>query len=201
MLKKKEKTTKKEKLTFKSFMKDFISCALTFSVTMAAYHFTFTHLLQKSVVEGSSMEPTLYENDTLISTKIFDPDQGDIVIIKSEKLGKDIVKRVIALEGQTVDIDFDEGIVYVDGEPLNEQLYNEGEELHADYFVNTLTTNNQNSAAQYPIVVPEGYIFVLGDNRNASLDSKSNQLGFVPVDEITSEVVVRTHPINDMKLF
>ncbi len=191
----------KPKMTFKSFMKDALSFVLTFAITLVAYRLVFTHFLQKSVVEGSSMDPTLHEKDTLISSRFFELEQGDIVIIRSEKLNKDIVKRVIALEGQTVDIDFEEGTVSVDGAELNEQLYNEGEKLNADYFINTKTTNNMGAFDEYPVVVPEGYVFVLGDNRNVSLDSKSSMLGFVPVDEIIGEVVMRTHPLNNMRLF
>ncbi len=198
----KEKVTVKKKITARSVFKEIFSTALTFLIALGVCKFTFRYLIQKSVVDGCSMVPTLHENDRLLSTKILiDPKPEDIIIIRSEKLNKDIVKRVIALEGQTVDIDFEKGFVYVDGKKLNEQLYNEGEELTSDYFINTMTTRDMGAFDTYPIVVPENYVFVLGDNRNVSLDSKSNQLGFVPKDEIIGKVFMRTNPLTDIKFF
>ena len=106
----------------------------------------FTYLFRLSDVSGPSMEPTLTEKDRVVISPLFyTPEQNDIIIVNSSKLDKLIVKRVVALEGQSVDIDFEKGIVSVDGEPLDEQLYIVGEngekpELKADHFVNTLTT-------------------------------------------------------------
>lgn len=191
----------KQKLTFKSVMKEIISTGLTFVITMGVYHVLFTYVLDRSVVEGDSMVPTLHNDDFLISSRVFDIDPEDIVIINSTKLDKRIVKRVIATAGQKVDIDFENGLVFVDDQPLNEQLYNKGEKLVADYYVNTLTTVDMGAFSSYPMVVPEGYIFVLGDNRNISLDSKSNRLGLVPVSEVKSQVIVKCKPINDFTIF
>lgn len=163
---------------------------------------TFTYLFRISDVSGPSMEPTLVEKDrVVISPLLYTPKQNDIIIVDSEKLGKLIVKRVIAVEGQTVDINFDEGIVYVDGEPVDEQLYEEDEngnaaELHADHFVNTLTTANMGAFDSYPVTVPENHIFVLGDNRNRSKDSKHSDLGFVPEDEVVGKVILRIYPFS-----
>ncbi|MDO5560639.1 MAG: signal peptidase I [Oscillospiraceae bacterium] len=203
MLKEKEQKTltKKENKTT-AVLKEILSFVLTFVLTFAAYKATFTYVLENSVVEGCSMEPTLHEEDRLISTKIlYTPKQEDIIIIDSGKLQKKIVKRVVATEGQVVDIDFETGKVYVDGCELNEQLYSKGAELTADYFVNTLTTRNMGAFDSYPLTVPEGYIFVLGDNRNSSLDSKSGMLGFVPTDEVLGKVLMRVRPLSDLTLF
>ena len=157
----------------------------------------FTYLLRISDVSGPSMEPTLLDKDrVVISPLLYEPKQNDIVIVNSSALDKLIVKRVIALGGQTVDIDFENGIVYVDGEPVDEQLYVEGEELKAHHFVNTLTTENMQAFEEYPIEVPEGSIFVLGDNRNRSKDSKHSELGFVPEEEVVGKVVMRIYPLS-----
>lgn len=163
---------------------------------------TFTYLFRISDVSGPSMEPTLIEKDRVVISPLFyTPKQNDIVIVKSKSLDKLIVKRVVAVGGQSVNIDFEEGIVYVDGEPLDEQLYEPDENgnapvLHADHFVNTLTTANMGAFDSYPVTVPEDCIFVLGDNRNRSKDSKHAELGFVPEDEVVGKVVFRIYPFS-----
>lgn len=183
---------KKTKYTFKAFIKDVFEFVMVFFITIAVYKLTFTFVLQRSEVSGRSMEPTYFECDQLISTRIgYTPKDNDVVIIKSKKLGKEIVKRVIATEGQTVDIDFVNGIVSVDGKEVDEQLYSKGAKLEADHFVNTLTTNDMKAFDSYPVTVPESCVFVLGDNRNISLDSKHSQLGFVPNDEVEGKVIFK----------
>ncbi len=163
----------------------------------------FTYLFRISDVSGPSMEPTLIEDDrVLISSLFYKPKQNDIIIIDSSKLDKLIVKRTVALSGQSVNIDFESGIVYVDGKALNEQLYKlnadgTAPELKADHFVNTLTTQNMGAFKDYPVTVPEGYVFVLGDNRNRSKDSKHLELGFVPEDEIVGKVMLRIYPFSN----
>ncbi len=161
----------------------------------------FTYLFRLSDVSGPSMEPTLKEKDrVVISPLLYTPEQNDIIIINSKNLDKLIVKRIVALEGQSVNIDFDEGIVYVDGRALDEQLYIKGDDgsepvLEADHFVNTLTTSDMGAFSSYPVTVPEGCVFVLGDNRNRSKDSKHAELGFVPEEEIVGKVVFRISPL------
>lgn len=163
---------------------------------------TFTYLFRISDVSGPSMEPTLVENDRVVISPLFyTPKPNDIIIVDSKNLDKLIVKRVIAVEGQSVDINFEEGIVYVDGKPVDEQLYEPDEngnapELRADHFVNTLTTANMGAFPSYPVTVPENCIFVLGDNRNRSKDSKHAELGFVPEDEVVGKVVLRIYPFS-----
>ena len=123
------------------------------------------------VVSGPSMRQTLLDGDYLLLTgNLFyrEPKQGDIVVLSKQAYdhGKPIVKRVIATEGQIVDMDFENGIVYVDGLPLEED------------YTNTLT--NLDEGAVFPQIVEENCVFVMGDNRNNSLDSRDDELG--PVD-------------------
>ena len=132
------------------------------------------------VVSGDSMYSTLLDGDyLLLLSNLFyhEPEQGDIVVISKESFdnGKPIVKRVIATEGQSVDIDFDNGIVYVDGRVLEET------------YINNLTTDNR--GMEFPLKVHDGCIFVLGDNRGVSLDSRSPQIGQVDEREILGKAV------------
>ena len=115
------------------------------------------------VVSGGSMRMTLLDGDYLLllnNTFYHNPQRGDIVVISKESFddGKPIVKRVIATEGQTVDIDFETGDVSVDGEVLRED------------YINALTTVD--GGVHFPLTVAEGCIFVLGDNRGISKDSR-----------------------------
>ena len=142
---------------------------------------------------------TLREGDRLLLVNFARPEVGDIVVLHSEYaytfdengaltedegLGKKIVKRLIAAENQTVDIDFASGIVYVDGVALKEN------------YTTTLTTRDE-GAFQYPITVPEGYVFVLGDNRSVSKDSRHPDVGLVPEDDIVGTVWLRVYPFTD----
>ena len=130
----------------------------------------FTFVIRMMGVDGHSMLNTLQHGDRLLvvnSMLYHDYKYGDIVILRKNGVFDDdpIVKRVIAVEGQTVDIDFAEGIVYVDGEALEEDYIREP----------TYTAEG----TEFPLTVPEGSIFGMGDNRNGSSDSRDYRLGTV----------------------
>lgn len=132
------------------------------------------------VVSGSSMYDTLLDGDyLLLISNVFyqNPRQGDIVVASKDSFdnGAPIVKRVIATEGQTVDIDFGTGIVYVDGVALEE-----------DY---TYTMTNLDEGTSFPQVVEEGHVFLMGDNRNKSRDSRSPEIGQVDEREILGKAI------------
>ena len=132
------------------------------------------------VVSGSSMYKTLVDGDylLLVSNVLYrQPEQGDIIVASKKSFddGKPIVKRVIATEGQTVDIDFAAGVVYVDGEALEENY--------------TYTPTNLEEGISFPVTVEQGHVFVLGDNRNHSRDSRSVEIGQLDQREILGKAV------------
>lgn len=144
----------------------------------------FTFVIRLIGVDGCSMLPTLQDGDRLLVLN--DPlcggyGPGDIVVLRKEGfLPTPIVKRVVATEGQVVDIDFMSGIVYVDGLPLKEDYVNEP----------TLTEEG----TEFPLTVPEGSVFVMGDNRNNSTDSRDVRLGTVDERYIIGRAVVLLFP-------
>jgi len=137
-------------------------------------------------VSGGSMENTLHNNEFLIVSDLFyQPEAGDIVVMTKKTFMEDsFVKRIIATEGQTVDIDYNKGIVYVDGEALIEPY--------------TKTPTTRQGDVQFPVTVPEGHIFVMGDNRNGSTDSRVSACGMVDERMILGRVLFRVFPLNKL---
>ena len=148
----------------------------------------FLLLFRVVVVSGPSMMQTLLHGDyLLLLNNVFytEPKQGDIVVISKDsfKNGEPIIKRLIATEGQWVDIDFEAGIVYVNGNALDEP------------YVNTPT--NLDEGVSFPLMVEEGCVFVLGDNRNASKDSRSLEIGQIDKREILGKALFLFIPGKD----
>lgn len=157
----------------------------------------FSLIFRVATIDGESMENTLFTGDkVIISNLAYTPKQGDIVVISRNientvedvKTGQvPIIKRVIAVGGQTVDIDFERGVVYVDGVELEE-----------DY---TKTPTNTKDGVEFPLYVPEGYIFVLGDNRNESLDSRFTQIGeggLIDTRYVLGHAILRIFPFDSI---
>lgn len=135
-------------------------------------------------VDGRSMEPTLIDTDKVAITNLFyTPHQGDIVIIShAEEYQKPLVKRVIATAGQQLKLDYENNAVYVDGKKLDEP-YIQGTTIPGDIPEQELDT-----------VVPEGKVFVMGDNRSISLDSRYRQIGYIDEDSIIGKAQLDVIP-------
>lgn len=161
---------------------DWMQCIVVAIIVCVLLFSFFVRLVD---VVGSSMFPTLESGDKIIVSNLFyDPKPGDIVVFrKDEYRDEPLVKRVIAVEGQTIDIDFDLGIVYVDGEPLDEPYIAEPTSEPLDF--------------SGPVTVPDGCIFVMGDNRNHSTDSRYSTIGFVDKRCIMGKVYFTLYPLKN----
>ena len=148
----------------------------------------FLLLFRVIVVSGDSMYSTLWDGDyLLLAGNLFyrNPKAGDIIVVSKDSFdnGAPIVKRIIATEGQIVDIDFERGIVYVDGLPLEED------------YVNTPTNREEGMA--FPLLVEKNCVFALGDNRNNSRDSRSPEIGQIDRREILGKALFLVFPGTD----
>lgn len=187
-----ETAQQREKNTFWSDVAEVLE---TVFISVFVVVLLFAYVIRPVTVDGESMTNTLQDGDRLLMSDLFyTPKQGDIVIIdnthshlydengnvvEGDGLKKRLIKRVIATGGQEIDIDFVTGEVKVDGEVLDEP------------YIRELTHEQEGGFDSYPITVPEGYYFVMGDNRNASSDSRSEHVGFIPEDSILGKAVLR----------
>ena len=159
------------------------------AIATAAVIILFTFFLRVAVVVGPSMQNTLIANDVILLSNLFyEPEQGDIIVFQS-KLSDEyepIVKRVIATENQTVSIDYETWTVTVDGVELKEDYVKRdtlADMLHSNYL-------------EFPYRVPEGKIFVMGDNRNSSMDSRDSHIGCVDKRFVLGKLLCRVYPFS-----
>ncbi len=158
------------------------------SVVLCAVLFLFLFCFRIAIVDGSSMKNTLVDGDLVLllnSAIAGEPQPGDIVVInkQSYKNGTPIIKRVIATENQTIDINFSTGEVSVDGVILEEP------------YIASETKNSE--GVTFPYVVEEGHIFVMGDNRDHSMDSRNPSIGTVDCREIVGKAFFLLSPGTD----
>ncbi len=159
---------KASELTFKEkLILNFYEAMMSLVGALVVIVLMYTFGVKSIAVDGTSMLPTLQHGDRLVITAFCtEPEQGDIIVsTQPNAFGNAVIKRVIATENQTVDIDFNTGDVFVDGVLLDEP------------YINNRTLNSGN--VQFPVTVPSGHIFVMGDNRQGSTDSRSDKIGFI----------------------
>ena len=143
-----------------------------------------TFIVRVVQVEGPSMEDTLQNGDRLILTHFnYTPERGDIVVLNSSGLDETIIKRVIAVEGDTISIDFTSGTVTLNGEVLKED------------YIKELTFRREGRDIEN-LKIGEGQVFVMGDNRNHSTDSRSTMVDVVNTDDILGMAIFRIYPVN-----
>ena len=209
-----EQNTKENIKKKGNVVKDIIDIAESTIATIFVVVLIFTYILHPVNIVGHSMLPTLNltakDEDTdkiFMSTVFFDVKYGDILVIdkmenylldssgnayipESSAINECIIKRVIAVGGQTIDIR--DGHVYVDDEMLNEPYINEPD--------STADLSDGAFTGQYPITVPDGYYFVMGDNRNHSTDSRARSVGLIKKDQIYGKALVKYYPLNEFRI-
>ncbi len=173
-----------EKLSFASIMYEFFSTFMTAMITVCV---VFTFFFRLVCVDGDSMKNTLHDGEWLIITSFYyEPEYKDIIIASREMTNEpSIVKRVIGVGGDIVDIDFDTHQVKVNGIVLEEPYIAEPTTLKGE--------------TVFPLTVPEGYIFVMGDNRNFSLDSRSAEIGLISENRLLGKTILRLNPFGKVE--
>ena len=161
----------------------------TFVIALVVFTLIFTFAVRQVMVDGESMEPTLQHGNRLIISDIaYTPKTGDIVVVQANDIRPDkpIIKRVIATEGQTIDIDFDTWTVTVDGEVLDEDYikYIDGRSMY------------NAGGCKYPYTVSDDCVFVMGDNRNNSNDSR--YCGEINEKYIIGKAYIRLFPFDEI---
>lgn len=188
----------KTKTTFMNEAFDWVESII---IAVIAIILIFTFLVRVTSVDGSSMYPTLVDQERLLVTDLFySPSYNDIVILQANGLvndkgeyGKPIVKRVIGLPGDTISIDFNNGIVYRNGEALETEVI-DGLIYEDGHTINEYTYNSIDFTGE--VTVPAGCIFVMGDNRNRSTDSRSRLVGMVDENYIIGKAFLRITPFS-----
>lgn len=183
----------KEKRTLREYLGDIYELLEMLGIVSATIMLMFAFVFRLNIVDGHSMDMTLTHGEYLgVSDLLYEPAPGDIVIvhkINADPYDNPIVKRVIATEGQTVDIDFSTWTLRVDGEVIDEPY----RYISNDYLLTSDWT--------FPVTVGENEIFVMGDNRNNSADSRTEEIGMIDERCVIGKAYVRIFPMNKFELF
>ncbi len=178
---------KRKKKKFNLMLYDAISTVIG-SFVIISLIFVFAFRLVG--VDGQSMTDTLQHGDWVLTTNKTEYVQGDIIVITQDTyFHTPLIKRVIAVGGQTIEIDYDTATVYVDGVALDEPYVRE------DYILHKMDD------CEFPYTVPEGMLFCMGDNRNGSTDSRSSLVGPVDERQVLGKAIVRLFPLGNHNIY
>ncbi|MFR8664721.1 MAG: signal peptidase I [Ruthenibacterium sp.] len=146
----------------------------------------FMFVVRIVTVDGHSMEPTLLSGQRVaVQSAFYRPQYGDVVVVDSySRYGDMLVKRVVGVGGDVIDIDFEAGVVYRNGQALDEP--------------HVLGPTTLSYDIQFPVTVPQGSVFLLGDNRNGSKDSRSSEIGCIDERDLLGKVLWRLTPFSQM---
>ena len=183
-----EQTEEKKKVEGR-FSSELFSWGESLMAVLIFFVVVFTFFVRLIGVDGTSMYPTLQDHSIMLVSDLgYSPEKGDIVVLRKESFysGQPIVKRIIATGGDTIDIDPITGDVLVNGEVLDEP-----------YIAEKINTLEKVGDMTYPQTVPEGCVFVMGDNRNYSTDSRWSQLGMLDERDILAHVLSVVYPFSE----
>lgn len=185
------KKTVREIRGFWNEVYEWIDCAV---VTVAVLLLVFTFLFRQVRISGTSMQPTLQNGErVIVSDLLYSPEYGDIVVISNEVYDNTpIIKRVIATEGEWVDIR--DGKVFVG--KSKESMKSVGSEFIGDTETEATVGGGFYGEWEYPMQIPDGKVFVLGDNRAVSLDSRTTAVGLIDRRQILGKALYRVYPFD-----
>lgn len=194
-----EETKKQDKAPF-DLVGTLLEYAEILAFSLAAVLVVFTLLVRLCRVDGSSMRNTLYDGQMLVTTSLGEVQQGDVIVFHMTgdgPLNEALVKRVIATGGQTVRMDCRDGSVWVDGELLAEPYvsYLDGNGNTIGYLSQFPAYGLDRTTGIFETTVPEGCLFVMGDNRNHSADSRTAAVSFVDERRVLGRVLLRVSPL------
>ena len=174
----------------KSFLDEFLEWIEAFVFALFIVILIFTFFIRIVVVKGNSMNETFHDGDRIVINHInYTPKTGDVAVINSRVLNEVIIKRVIGTAGDKVDIDYNTNTVSVNGEKIDNSYIKEPMEDYSQFDI-----SYKKSDGTYEYVVPENCIFVMGDNRNNSADSR--MIGFINVEDVLGKVFFRLYPLD-----
>lgn len=175
----------------KVFLSKIYEWISTLSMSFVALFILMAFGFRVVSVSGVSMAPTLNDLDRIIVSNLnANYKSGDIVVISQPNVtNQNLIKRIIAVGGDTVDIDYNQGIVYINGKSIDES------------YINSMTNYEPSDAYDFPLTIPQGYCFVMGDNRNKSLDSRSQSIGIIDERYIFGKVYFRFLPFDERRVF
>ena len=166
----------------KQHVKGCLHSLLKFAAFIAAVIVLMNVTFRLIYVDGESMQPTLTDGDWIVACRLANPERGDIVLTNTQNdLDARLIKRLIAVGGDTVNIDYETGTVYVNGEALAETYL-------ADKAI-------RGGDVSFPLTVPDGMVFLLGDNRTNSVDSRYSACGFIAQSDLIGPVWARVLPL------